>query len=118
MERAKTIFLDIDGCIFEHTGDITNLARFGGVVLPGVLDAFRRWDLNGYNIILTTGRRESTRPDTERQLREAGIFYDQLVMGIGGGPRVLINDLKPGSDNYAAMSFNLKRNEGMEDIKI
>jgi len=115
MERPKTIISDLDGCIFKHTGDVTNL---NGEVLPGVLDKFREWDLKGYNIILTTGRRESTRPDTERQLREAGIFYDQLVMGIGGGPRVLINDLKPGSDNYAAMSFNLKRNEGMEDIKI
>jgi len=112
MERPKTIISDLDGCIFKHTGDVTNL---NGEVLPGVLDKFREWDLKGYNIILTTGRRESTRPDTERQLREAGIFYDHLVMGIGGGPRILINDMKPDSTKPMATAVNLKRNVGMED---
>ena len=30
---------------------------------------------------------------TERHLSELGIFYDQLIMGVGGGQRILINDL-------------------------
>ena len=46
-------------------------------------------------IILTTGRKEGMRRITEQQLENAGIVYDRLIMGIGGGIRVLINDLKP-----------------------
>ena len=46
-------------------------------------------------IILTTGRKEGMRRITEQQLESAGIVYDKLIMGIGGGARVLINDLKP-----------------------
>lgn len=55
---------------------------------------------------------------TEEQLEAAGIFYDQLIMGIGGGVRVLINDLKPGSDEQTAIAFNIKRDIGISKIEI
>ena len=55
---------------------------------------------------------------TERQLSECGIFYDQLIMGIGGGKRVLINDRKPNKTEDYAISINLKRNYGIADIEI
>ena len=45
-----------------------------------------------------------------------GIVYDQLIMGVGGGPRVLINDLKPGKDFNTATAFNLKRNTGIINV--
>ena len=87
-------------------------------LLPGTLDILDEWDRKGYNIILTTGRRESMRKVTEKQLSEVGIIYDQLIMGIGGGKRYLINDKKPnGSKNYAS-AINLIRNEGISNIKI
>jgi hypothetical protein len=54
---------------------------------------------------------------TEQQLREAGIFYDQLIMGVGGGHRYLINDRKPDGAEYAT-AINLNRNEGIEKIDI
>ena len=59
------------------------------------IDKILEWNKKGYTIILTTGRRESNRELTIKQLQEAGIFYDQLIMGVGRGPRVVINDLKP-----------------------
>ena len=71
----------------------------------------------GYNIILTTGRKESMRTVTEKQLSEIGIFYDQLIMGIGGGERVLINDMKP-TGTQTAYSVNLVRNSGISNLKI
>jgi hypothetical protein len=58
-----------------------------------------------------TGRRESTRKDTERQLSESGIIYDHLIMGISSGVRILINDKKPDGEK-AAEAINLNRNEG------
>ena len=76
------------------------------------------WDAKGYNIILITGRRESQRQKTEKQLDLFGIFYDQLIMGVGGGDRVIINDRKPNSDRDTAYAINLNRNEGVENVEI
>ena len=76
------------------------------------------WDRLGYNIILTTGRKESQRQKTEEYLSNLGIIYDQLVMGIGGGDRVLINDRKPNSDRDTAYAISIDRNEGISDVKI
>ena len=46
------------------------------------------------------------------------IFYDKLIMGVGGGDRVVINDRKPNSERDTAYSINLYRNEGVEDVKL
>jgi len=87
------------------------------VLLEGTIDKLIEWDKKGYNIILLTGRRESLREQTERQLTEVGIFYDQLIMGVGGGCRVLINDMKPDGE-VTSVAFNPERNEGIKDIVV
>jgi len=58
------------------------------------------------------------RNKTEKQLSKIGIFYDQLIMGIGGGDRVLINDRKPDSTRDTAYVINLDRNEGLKGVNI
>jgi hypothetical protein len=118
MSKPKTIFLDIDGTILYHFGDIEKQVTIPSRVLNGVKEKFVEWDMLGYNIILVTGRRESHREITEKQIKESGLFYDQLIMGIGGGVRVLINDLKPNSEEPTAIAFNLKRNDGISEISI
>ena len=45
-------------------------------------------------------------------------MYDQLIMGVGGGPRVLINDLKPGKDIKMSVAFNINRNEGLSNVEV
>lgn len=119
-ERPKTIFSDIDGTLLKHCGDITTQHNHNGldIILPGVKEKIIQWDRNGYKIILVTGRRESTRKRTEEQLLEAGILYDQLVMGVSGGIRVLINDRKPSSTEDTATCINLTRNEGVLNVNI
>lgn len=116
--RPKTIFIDIDGTIVHHTEEISTQVTGALTLLDGTLDKFKEWDRKGYRIILTTGRRESTRKKTEEQLASLGIFYDQLIMGIGGGVRVLINDKKRGETYDTAFSINLVRNEGIKNIDI
>jgi ribonucleotide monophosphatase NagD (HAD superfamily) len=111
--RPKTIICDIDGVLVQHEGDILTQHVGEPVVLNGVHEALREWDRKGYKIILLTGRRESTREQTEAQLARANIIYDQLVMGITGGVRVLINDFKPLSRVDTAHAINLIRNEGL-----
>ncbi len=117
--RPITIFCDIDGTLVKHCSPfIATRPDFHMELLPGTLSKLEEWDRAGHNIILTTGRRESMRKITEKQLAEVGIIYDQLIMGIKGGKRVLINDRKPnGTKNYAS-AINLTRNEGINNLKI
>lgn len=116
-KRPHTIFLDIDGCILKHMGNLHEiwLERDNPVILPGVVEAFNEWESKGYRIILTTGRKESMRELTVKQLAAVGIYYDHLLCGLGGGARYLINDLKPNSDAPTAIAINLKRNEGLTE---
>jgi len=116
--RAKTIFCDIDGVLFKHYGlDLDSRSKENIEILEGVKNQFQKWESNGYNIILVTGRRESERKITKKQLKNALLKYDKLIMGIGGGVRVLINDKKPTGEE-TAICFNLNRNEGLSNINI
>jgi hypothetical protein len=116
--RPKTIFCDIDGTLVKHGLPTENTSPLKTLyLLPGTIEKLSEWDAKGYNIILTTGRRESMRKATEEQLADLGIFYDRLIMGIGGGDRIVINDCKP-DGRQTAFAFNIKRNEGIKDINI
>jgi len=117
-KRPATIISDIDGTIFRHCGDITRQHLIKPELLPGVKEKFIEWDRSGNRIILISGRRESTRLYTEKQLSENGIFYDQLILGVTGGMRVLINDRKEGSLEDTCKAVNLIRNKGMQNADI
>ncbi len=114
--RPATIFCDIDGTLVVHykpTEQYMNSLE----LLDGTLEKILEWDKLGYTIILTTGRKESLRQVTEKQLDEAGIIYDQLIMGIGGGKRYLINDNKA-DGTISAGHICIARNEGIKNINI
>lgn len=116
--RPKTLFIDIDGTLVKHAPPASSAhIEYQPQILPGTLNKLMEWDAKGYNIILVTGRRESMRKVTENQLRGLGIFYDQLIMGIGGGPRILINDKKPGGE-LAAFSINIDRDLGIKNLDL
>jgi len=116
-EMKKTIFCDIDGCIFKHNGNMST-QFIEPELLPGVIEKINEWDAKGYKIILVTGRKKSMRKITEEQLLKHHIFYDELIMGINRGERILINDKKPNDDNNMAIAINLTRNEGFKNILI
>lgn len=115
--RAGTIFLDIDGTILKHQGSLTLLMTEPAQVISGVIDKLNEWEGRGFNIVLTTGRKESQRELTERQLENLGIFYDQLIMGIGGGPRYLVND-KQSNGTKMAFAYNIERNQGLNGVDL
>ncbi len=118
MNRQKTIILDIDGTLVEHCGEISKQITKTPNLLKGTIEKLTEWDREGCNIILMTGRRESAREETKKQLSELGIFYDQLIMGVGGGPRFLINDKKLNSEKNTAYAINLTRNLGIESVSL
>ena len=117
MSKPKTIICDIDGVLLRHKNEGLS-EQLNSELLDSTISKMTEWDSSGYNIILITGRRESMRKNTEKQLGSLGIFYDQLVMGVGGGDRVVINDRKPNSERNTAYAINLNRNEGIENVKI
>jgi hydroxymethylpyrimidine pyrophosphatase-like HAD family hydrolase len=120
MNRPKTIFCDLDGTLVKHSNpiDIQN-PNFELEVLPGVHNKLNEWDTKGYHVVITTGRKESAREATVKQMQRAGINYDQLIMGFGGGDRVLLNDRKPHKPNRdTAYVINLERNKGIEDVEL
>ena len=109
--KPKTIICDIDGVLLKHHNKGLS-EQLKSEPLDGTIEKINEWDVKGYNIILITGRRESQRENTEKQLSSFGIFYDTLIMGVGGGDRVIINDRKPNSDRDTAYAINLDRNNG------
>ena len=114
MDKPKTIFCDIDGTLLKHAGPAINQTMIdNSITLPNTLDAINLWDKLGYKVILTTGRKESLREVTERILLENKIVYDQLIMGLGGGDRILINDRKPDINRNTCYSINLPRDKGI-----
>ena len=115
--KPKTIICDIDGVLLEHRNQGLS-SQLGAKALSGTVEMVNNWDAKGYNIILITGRRESLRNKTEQQLLMYDIFYDQLIMGVGGGDRIVVNDRKPNSDRDTAYAINLYRNEGIDNVKI
>ena len=117
--RPFTIFCDIDGTLVKKVHPYqAQHPDYKMKVLPGVIEKISEWDMKGYYIVLTTGRKESMRRVTERQLEEAGIFYDQLVMGITGGKRILINDTKPNDLAPTAFSLTVVRDRGLKGITL
>lgn len=123
VEKAKQkerycFFLDIDGTLLKHFGDKPEQFEDKIEVLPAVREFFSLCGKNGHTIILTSGRRESFRKITEKQLRNACIPYDQLILGCSNAIRILINDKKPYREDNpdTAIAFNLIRDEGMEKV--
>ena len=116
--RPKTIFCDIDGTLIKHKGNQTQQIVQTPELLPGSLEKINEWDKKGYQLILITGRRESLRKVTEKQLLSLGIFYDKLIMGISSGERIIINDLKQDSKKPTASAYCPPRNFGLEEVEV
>ena len=112
----KTIFCDIDGTLCRHHEDIVKQHSYDLELLPETLEVLKSWEKKQYRVILVTGRKKSHRKELEKQLKDAGIFWDHLIMGLSNGPRVIINDVKLGGEERA-LSFNVVRNQGIMELK-
>ena len=117
--KVKTFFCDIDGTLVKHPGG-NNILRVMDPdhelqLLDGT-EEFLKWiDYHRHHLVITTGRKESCRKATEKQLQNAGIWYDQLIMGFGGSDRVLVNDRKT-DGRTTAFAVNIDRNVGLNEI--
>ena len=113
-DKPKSIFCDIDGTVIKHCHKFSDLHRIDPEVLSGVTSKFDEWDSKGYTIILTTARKESAREMTESHLKSLGLCWDQLIMGVSSGIRVIINDKLKDDDKDRAIAINLTTDSGFE----
>jgi hydroxymethylpyrimidine pyrophosphatase-like HAD family hydrolase len=114
--KPKTIICDLDGTILNHFHRFSDLNKFDPELLSGVKNKFDEWDSLNHKIILMTARKESARKMTEEHLRQLGIPWDQLIMGVFGGERILINDKLLEEDTDRAIAINVITNKGFENI--
>jgi len=106
IEKNPTVFCDIDGTIFKYR-KFESYETTTPEVLPNVVETITTWNSEGVYIVLTTARPEYLRELTIKELKNANIPFNQLIMGIGRGNRYLINDNENPSVNRSfAISVN------------
>jgi dTDP-glucose pyrophosphorylase len=114
-DKLKTIICDLDGTILKHIHRYSKINEVP-TLLKGVRKKIDEWDSIGHKIILMTGRKESAREVTVNILKNLAIPYDLLIMGVGNGNRILINDKITETSFDRSSSINVITDEGFEDI--
>lgn len=108
---ARTYFLDIDGTLVQHIDDPNP------PILPGVIQFLKQIRPQDV-VIFTTARQPELREQTELLVADicskAGIRYQGILYGIGVGPRILVNDMKPWGQK-TAFAINVKRDGGFDE---
>lgn len=116
-ETAWTIFCDLDGTVVTHHDDYSECGTESQKLLPGVKEKFDEWKAKKHKIILVTGRGVELEEITKEQLKRHNLPYDKLIMEVGAGPRILINDEKTWTSD-TARGIVVKRNGGLGGIDI
>jgi len=112
-----SIFCDIDGVLLKHN-DHSNSNIDTNICLQGY-KTLKELNANNHKIILTTARNEKYRNEVQSLLKAKNIYYDELIMSLPSGPRVLINDHKPSKPfTIQANSYEVVRNRGLDGFDI
>tara|TARA_Y100000592_G_scaffold78259_1_gene123009 strand:- start:4928 stop:6967 length:2040 start_codon:yes stop_codon:yes gene_type:complete len=115
--KQCSVFCDIDGVLVKHSPHST-CNKEDNETLQGI-SKLKEWRKDGHKIILTTARNEKYRECTKELLKEIGVSYDDIVMSLPSGPRVLINDHKPSKPFVnQANSVELCRDKGLSGVSI
>lgn len=113
--KSKSYFIDIDGVVFMHWGKGASLQWSCHELLKNVVEFIDKLEARGDQIILITARKECTRTELESKLRSMGIYWDQLIMGITSGERIIVNDKKPNGEP-SCKAIELERNQGCLEL--
>ena len=116
IKKNPTFFVDIDGTLVKYR----KFEKLHDSILEPIQDVIdyvnKQFEL-GSTIIITTARTEMYRHFTVLELNQIGVKYHQLIMGIGRGIRVVINDKDPdNSEIDRAIGINLIRDLGFKSI--
>lgn len=109
----RTVIVDLDGCVlkkFMRGPSQHHTFR----LLPHAKEQLRQAVDDGDVVILMTGRKESLRPFLQKWLGDEEVSYDHLIMGVGGGVRVLVNDDHPETGEARAVAVRVVANQPWE----
>lgn len=116
-ERYKrkfgTLFIDLDGVIVKHSA--AHFPPYYGEsgLIEDNADVVRELHDGGrFQIIITTSRPERFREVTEKQLKDLGVSYHYLIMGLNHAKRIVINDYSRSNPYKSCDAINIKRNGG------
>jgi hypothetical protein len=113
MEYQKsfaTLFVDIDGVVVEHSS--THFPPYiaqSGPIQKNV-DYLKSLPTDEVELIFVTSRNESYRKVTEEQLKNLGLHFKTLIMGLSHSKRVIINDFSSTNPYRSCDAVNMHRN--------
>lgn len=108
----KTLFVDLDGTLVENSA--AYIAPYIGQTsqLPKNVSVLKKLiATKRVEVIITTSRPEEYRAITEAQLKDLGIEYRHLLMGLQHSQRVIINDYGQSNPYKSCDAINLERNK-------
>ena len=107
----KTIFCDIDGVLIQNGSQYFKDKQWGEMapISGNVARLMELFEEGNAYVVLTTSRSDEYRKTTELELRDFGIRYHQLLMGLPHCSRILINDFSFTNPYPSAIAINLSR---------
>lgn len=116
--KHSTFFVDIDGTLVKYR-KFEELSTAKLEPIQEVVDFINKSYDEGCHIVITTARTEPYRLFTKQELEKIGLKYHQIIMGLGRGTRIVINDKDPDKPELdRAVGLNLTRNEGFKNIDM
>jgi hydroxymethylpyrimidine pyrophosphatase-like HAD family hydrolase len=116
--KNPTFFVDIDGTLVKYR----KFAELENSVLEpiqDVIDTINNYYEQDAHIVITSARPDSYELFTKQELETIGVKYHQLILGLGRGTRVVINDNDPQNPEISrSLGVNLNRDMGWEELDI
>lgn len=107
----STLFLDLDGVLVKNSGRYVG-KKWGSTppIEENVNFLNELYKRGRTKIIITTSRSSECKKETEQQLSNFQIPYDQIVYDLPHAKRIVINDYAKSNSYRSCDSINLKRN--------
>lgn len=116
--KNPTFFVDIDGTLVKYR-KFAELENSTLEPIQDVIDTINDYYEKGAHIVITSARPDSYELFTKQELETIGIKYHQIILGLGRGTRVVINDNDPENPEISrSLGINLNRNMGWEGLDI
>jgi len=116
--KHPTYFVDIDGTIVKYR-KFSELSTSILTPIQDVIDFINKSYDEGCHIVITTARPNNFELFTKQELEKLGVKYHQMIMGIGRGTRIVLNDKDPQAPEIPrAWGINFIRDQGFKDIEI
>ena len=116
--KNPTFFVDIDGTLVKYR-KFAELENSTLEPLQDVIDTINDYYEKGAHIVITSARPDSYELFTKQELETIGVKYHQIILGLGRGTRVVINDNDPQNPEISrSLGVNLNRNMGWEGLDL